>query len=156
MTMLKPQYLTAPLLMLLGACQVQAQQGPPGLTKPIVLGSFDPAKPPCSVPAGFARVLAFAQDNERKFMQGVAHGLQLAAKDRGLEYRLAQAGNDPKLMIEQIKGFQDARVGALVASPVDPASLAPALQRFIWSGAYVGTVVPPPSVRRRRNISGLD
>jgi ribose transport system substrate-binding protein len=48
-------------------------------------------------------------------------------------------------MIEQIKGFLDDKVGAVVASPVDPVSLAPALQQVIWSGAYVGTVVPPPA-----------
>ena len=31
---------------------------------------------------------------ERKFMQGVARGLELAAKDRGLAYEIAQANND--------------------------------------------------------------
>jgi ribose transport system substrate-binding protein len=125
--------------------ELEAQQGPPGLTKPVVLPPFDAAKPGCGVPAGLTKVLAFAQDNERKFMQGVARGLQLSAKDRGLEYRLAQAANQPELMVEQIKAFVNAKVGALVASPVDPVSLAPALQQVIWSGAYVGTVVPPPA-----------
>ncbi len=133
------------LALLQGAQSLNAQQGPSGLTKPVALPLFDPAKPGCAAPAGLGKVLAFAQDNERKFMQGVARGLQLVAKDRGLEYRLAQAGNDPAKMIEQIKGFHDAKVGALVASPVDPVSLAPALQQMIWSGAYVGTVVPPPA-----------
>jgi ribose transport system substrate-binding protein len=133
------------LALLQGAQSLNAQQGPSGLTKPVVLPSFDPARPRCAAPADLGKVLAFAQDNERKFMQGVARGLQLAAKDRGLEYRLAQAGNDPAKMIEQIRGFLDAKVGALVASPVDPVSLAPALQQMIWSGAYVGTVVPPPA-----------
>ena len=125
--------------------ELEAQQGPPGLTKPVVLPLFDATKPGCGVPADLTKVLAFAQDNERKFMQGVARGLQLSAKDRGLEYRLAQAANQPELMVEQIKAFVNAKVGALVASPVDPVSLAPALQQVIWSGAYVGTVVPPPA-----------
>jgi ribose transport system substrate-binding protein len=124
---------------------LNAQSGPSGLTKPVVLPPFDPAKPQCAAPAGVGKVLAFAQDNERKFMQGVARGLQLAAKDRGLEYKRAQAANDAARMIEQIKGFVDAKVGALVAAPVDAVSLAPALQQVIWSGAYVGTVVPPPA-----------
>jgi ribose transport system substrate-binding protein len=78
-------------------------------------------------------------------MQGVARGLELAAKDRGLVYRLAQAGNDPGKMIEQIDALREAKVGALVAAPVDAPSLAPVLQKVIWSGAYVGTVVPPPA-----------
>ncbi|WP_434874909.1 sugar ABC transporter substrate-binding protein [Bradyrhizobium oligotrophicum] len=124
---------------------VVAQQGPPGLTKPVVLPAFDPTRPSCSAPADLGKVLAFAQDNERKFMQGVAQGLALAAKDRGLAYRLAQADNDPLRMVEQIKELRDAKIGALVAAPVDPVSLAPALQQVIWSGAYVGTVVPPPA-----------
>jgi ribose transport system substrate-binding protein len=48
-------------------------------------------------------------------------------------------------MIQQVQGFRAAKFGAVVASPVDPASLAPHLQQLIWSGAYVGTVVPPPA-----------
>lgn len=122
-----------------------AEQGPPGLTKPIVLPPFDSTKPACAVPADLGRVLAFAQDNDRAFMQGVARGLQLAARDRALDYRVAQAANDPVRMIEQIKEFRDNKVGAIVAAPVDPVSLAPALRQAIWSGAYVGTVVPPPA-----------
>ena len=45
------------------------------------------------------KALTFAQDNERKFMQGVARGLELAAKDRGLTYEIDQANNDPVVMI---------------------------------------------------------
>ena len=75
--------------------------------------------PRCVAPPDLNKVLAFAQDNERKFMQGVARGLELAAKDRGLAYRIAQAGNDAGKMIEQVEAFRDARTGALVAAPVD-------------------------------------
>jgi ribose transport system substrate-binding protein len=90
-------------------------------------------------------VVAFAQDNEREFMQGVDRGLARAAKDRGLEYRVALAKNDPGKMIEQVQSFRAAKVGAVVAAPVDPASISRSLQQIIWSGAYVGTVVPPPA-----------
>jgi ribose transport system substrate-binding protein len=34
----------------------------------------------------------------------------------------------------------------VVAAPVDSLAVAPYLQQLIWSGAYVGTVVPPPAV----------
>lgn len=139
------QYVLVVLALLQGVDAPRAQQGPSGLTRPVVLPPFDPAKPRCSLPDDVRKVLAFAQDNERKFMQGVARGLQLAAKDRGLEYRLAQAANDHARMDEQIKGFLDARIGALVVAPVDSIALAPTLQRVIWSGAYVGAVVPPPA-----------
>jgi ribose transport system substrate-binding protein len=122
-----------------------AQEGPPGLTRPVPLPPFNPDAPACAAPPGLQRVLAFAQDNRRQFMQGVAYGLAMAAKDRQLDYRVAVADNSPARMIEQVQAFGRAKVGAVVASPVDPPSLAPHLQRVIWSGAYVGAVVPPPA-----------
>jgi len=132
------------VVVLLGsACM--AADGPPGITKPVVLPPFDPALPACHTQSGLQRVLGFAQDNQRKFIAGVARGLELAAKDRGLEFRVAQADNDPLKMIAQVREFLDAKVGALVLSPVDPPSIARHLQEVIWSGAYVGTVVPPPA-----------
>lgn len=122
-----------------------AQDGPAGITQPVVFPPHNPAAPACSPPPGLQKTLAFAQDNEREFMQGVARGLAMAAKDRGLEYRNAIAQNDPALMIEQVQAFRAAGVGAVVAAPVDPASLSRSLQQVIWAGGYVGTVVPPPA-----------
>jgi ribose transport system substrate-binding protein len=116
-----------------------------GITRPVVLPPYDAGRPSCRAPDGVERVLAFAQDNDRKFMQGVAAGLTLAAKDRGLAYRHSLAGNDPNLMIEQVRGFLAAKVGALVVSPVNPASIGPTLRTVISSGVYVGAVVPPPA-----------
>ena len=48
-------------------------------------------------------------------------------------------------MVEQVQLFLASKVGAVVAAPVDPASLSRSLQEIIWSGGYVGTVVPPPA-----------
>ena len=135
----------AALLLTIGLERAAAEDGPSGITHPIILPPFDRQAPACSAPQGVSKVLAFAQDNERKFMQGVAQGLELAAKDRGLDYRVAHANNDPSLMIEQVQGFLNAKVGALVAAPIDAPSLAHSLQQVIWSGAYVGAVVPPPA-----------
>jgi ribose transport system substrate-binding protein len=123
----------------------RAQEGPPGLTVPVVLPPFNADAPACLAPPGLRKTLAFAQDNERQFMQGVARGLAAAAKDRGLEYQVGLANNDPNKMIEQVQGFLGAKVGAVVAAPVDPPSLSHSLQQVIWAGAYVGTVVPPPA-----------
>jgi ribose transport system substrate-binding protein len=123
-----------------------AEDGPEGITRPVVLPPFDPNAPGCSKPKSVNKVLAFAQDNQRKFMQGVARGLELAAKDRGLQYQLAQADNDAKKMNTQIQGFLDSKVGALVVAPVDTSSVNRVLKAAIWSGAYVGTVVPPPAI----------
>jgi ribose transport system substrate-binding protein len=132
-------------LLVMACRQAMAVDGPPGMTRPVVLPPFDPAAPACHAPPGLQRVLAFVQDNQRKFMQGIALGLALAAKDRGMEFRLAQADNDAIRMIEQVQGFANARIGAMVVAPVDPPSIAPHLQEVIWSGAYVGTIVPPPA-----------
>ncbi len=122
-----------------------AADGPPGITEPTVFAPFDPNSPACTVPPGFDKTLAFAQDNEREFMQGVGRGLAMAAKDRGLEYRVAVANNDAAKMIEQVQLFRAAKVGGLVAAPVHPASLSHSLQEIIWAGGYVGTIVPPPA-----------
>ena len=74
-----------------------------------------------------------------------AAGSAAAAKDRGLDYRVALADNDAARMIEQVQAFLAAKVGAVVAAPVDPPSLSRSLQQVIWAGGYVGTVVPPPA-----------
>jgi ribose transport system substrate-binding protein len=123
-----------------------AQEGPPGITVPRVLPAFNPNTAACSAPPDLQKVLAFAQDNEREFMQGVGRGLAMAAKNRGLEYRVALAANDGNKMIEDVQRLLAEKVGAVVAAPVDPLSLSRSLQQVIWSGGYVGTVVPPPAI----------
>lgn len=122
-----------------------AQQGPPGLTVPRILPPFDANAAACAPPTGLARTLAFAQDNEREFMNGVARGLAAAARDRRLEFRLAQAANDNARQIEQVQQFRASRAGALLSSPVNAVALAPHLRQVIWSGAWVGSVVAPPA-----------
>ncbi len=148
--MSRPRTIPLPRILsicLLAACPVasRAQDGPQGITVPAVFPAFDANAAACTPPPGLQKTLGFAQDNERQFMQGVARGLGLAAGHRGLEYRVALAANDPARMIEQVQGFRAASVGAVVAAPVDPPSLSRSLQQLIWSGAYVGTVVPPPA-----------
>lgn len=122
-----------------------AQDGPPGLILPKVLAPFDAEAPACTPPPGLLRVLGFAQDNEREFMQGVARGLSLAAKDRSVEFRIALARNNAERQIEQVQAFRAQRVGAVVTAPVDAPSLGRSLQQLMWTGAYVGAVVPPPA-----------
>lgn len=122
-----------------------AQNGPQGIIAPTVFPPFDPSAPACSKPSGLKKVLAFAQDNQREFMQGVDRGLAMAAKDRGLEYRSAIADNDAAKQIEQLRVFLNSKVAGVVAAPVDAASLSRGLQEIIWAGSYVGTIVPPPA-----------
>jgi ribose transport system substrate-binding protein len=128
-----------------GVVPSHAQGRPQGITVPVVLPPFEPSAPSCGKPAGLQKVLTFAQDNRREFMQGVAHGLAMAAKDRGLEYRLALADNDIARQAEQLRAAVAAKGGGVVASPVNSVSMSRSLQEVVWSGAYVGTVVAPPA-----------
>src|SRR5690349_8231680 len=75
-----------------------ATDGPAGITEPKVFAQFDSHAPSCQAPPGLEHALAFAQDNEREFMQGVNRGLALAAKDRNLKFSTALAANDPAKM----------------------------------------------------------
>jgi ribose transport system substrate-binding protein len=136
----------AALAACLHAHAIHAQDGPPGITVPVVLPPFQQNAPTCTPPPGLLKELAFAQDNEREFMQGVNRGLSLGARDRGLHFRVALANNDPEKMIQQVDAMRAGKSGAVVAAPVNAASLAPHLKQLIWSGAYVGTVVPPPAI----------
>ena len=121
------------------------QEGAPGVTTRVVLPAFNQASPICTVPPGLQASLGFAKDNDRQFIAGVGAGLARAAADRGLDYEEAIANNDPALQAQQVAAFRDRRFGGIVAAPVDPGALAPELQKQLWAGGYVGTVVPPPA-----------
>ncbi len=131
--------------MMMGLSPTNAEEGPAGLTQRTVFPAFDPNAPACNPPPGLAKVLAFVQENEREFLQGVDHGLAAAAKDRGLEYRRALADNDAPKAAKEIQSFLKSKVGALVATSSDPAIVHHSLQEVIWSGGFVGTIVPPPA-----------
>lgn len=117
-----------------------------GLTEQTKLERYNPSAPKCNIPAGMERVLGFAQDNEREFMQGVDYGLSLAATDRKIEYRRALANNDAAKIVESLQLFLASNVGAVVAAPVDPAGQSHSHQEIIRAGGYVGTIVAPPAV----------
>ncbi|MEQ1770319.1 MAG: sugar ABC transporter substrate-binding protein [Devosia sp.] len=123
----------------------RAQDGPQGITAPIVLPAFDPQAPACSKPIGLDNVLAYVQENEREFLQGVSDGLEAAAKDRGLAYQRTVVENDVLKAVQEVEALRAAHVGAIIATSSDPVTLAPVLQRTIWAGAFVGTIVPPPA-----------
>jgi ribose transport system substrate-binding protein len=130
----------------LAASGAAAQGRPQGITTPQVLAPYDADAPACRKPPRLKKILTFAQDNQRQFMEGVSHGLKMAARDRGLAYQVALADNDAAKQVAQVRQMRNSRIGAVVASPVDPPSLKASLQALIWSGAYVGTVVPPPAI----------
>lgn len=121
------------------------QEVPQGITIPKQFSAFDPAAPGCTPPPDRQRVLVFAQDNRRQFMEGVSYGLSMAARKRSMRYDVAIADNDPAKMIGQVQEASTAKAGAIVVAPVDPASLSPVLQQAMNDGSYVGTIVAPPA-----------
>lgn len=136
--------IVAGLCLVLAGAPVWAQESQ-GITEPIVLPPFDAGAPMCSAPPGLRRSLAFAKDNDRDFIVGVGAGLEAAAEDRGLTYTETSAANDALAQSAAVDGFVRDKFGAVVTAPVDAFDLGPHLQQVIWSGGYVGAVVPPPA-----------
>jgi ribose transport system substrate-binding protein len=122
-----------------------AADGPPGITSPQAFAPFNPDAPTCGVPAGLTNTLAYVQENDREFLEGVNQGLSMAAKDRGLDYRRVLADSDAAKAKQEIQSLLDANVGALVATSSDPSVVRDSLLKAIWSGRFVGTIVPPPA-----------
>jgi ribose transport system substrate-binding protein len=136
------------LLTLTLAAAVQplcAQEGQAGITRRQVLLAFDPDRPACGKPVGLTRELAFVQENEREFLQGVNRGLEMAAKDRSLKYLRSVADDNTAKAKADIDAYRAAKIGALVATSSDPSAVSDGLQKTIWTGAFVGTIVPPPA-----------
>ena len=132
-------------IMFTSIASAQAQEGSPGITQRTVFPVFDENAPACKPPPDLTKSLAYVQENEREFLEGVNHGLSLAAKSRGLEYSRTVVENDSVKAIAVIKAFRAAKVGALIGTSSDPAAISHSLQEIIWSGAFVGTIVPPPA-----------
>lgn len=125
--------------------EVSAANEPPGITRPTVFAPFDEHAPACNRPVGLKKELAFVQENDREFLEGVNLGLSMAARNRGLEYRRAVVNSNVAKAVEQIEALHAADVGAVVATSSDPAAVRDSLLRTIWSGSFVGTIVPPPA-----------
>ena len=103
-------------LIITGAVPASAQEGPQGITHRTIFPVFDEHAPVCNPPPGLTKLLAYVQENEREFLQGVGNGLSLAAKNRGLEYRSAVVENDAAKAAQQIDLFRAAKVGALIGT----------------------------------------
>ena len=127
------------------ASHAQTQEGPPGITQRTTFPPFNMNVPDCMRPPHLDKVLAYVQENQREFLEGVHHGLSRAATNRGLEYRRTIVENDAARAAAQIKVLRAQKVGALVATSSNPTTISQSLKEVIWSGAFVGTIVPPPA-----------
>ena len=121
------------------------ENGSQGITHPAVFPAFSFDAPACTPPVGLTKTLAYVQENEREFLEGVNQGLAMAAMNRNLNYLRVVVENDVAQAVSEIQKFQSQKVGALVATSPDPRLVSSSLQQVIWSGAFVGTIVPPPA-----------
>jgi ribose transport system substrate-binding protein len=131
-------------LAVLGGPLLPAAKAGSGITQRTVFPAFDPTAPACNRPPGLSRLLGFVQENDRDFLNGVDHGLAMAAKNRGLEYRRLLADNDAGKAIDEVNQLLAAKAGGLVATTPDPAFTV-TLHQAIGSGAFVSTIMPPPA-----------
>lgn len=133
------------VLILSNQFAVAAGDGPQGISEPIVLPTYNPNATPCNKPLGLTKNLTYVQENEREFLEGVNLGLGAAARDRGLGYHRVIVENDVPAAVKQIQEFRSDKGGVLIATSSNPAAVSSSLQEVIWSGAFVGTIVPPPA-----------
>ncbi len=141
----KSHTLLAAIAMLAGPLLPSANADSPGITERTLFPAFNPHAPGCGRPPGLSKLLGYVQENDRDFLNGVDHGLAMAAKNRGFQYRRVLAESDAAKAIADVRELLSSKAGGLIATSPDPAALAPVLQQAIWSGAFVGTVVPPPA-----------
>ena len=137
--------LVVAMAILAGPILPAANAGSPGITQRTVFPAFDPAAPACGRPPGLTKLPGFVQENDRDFLNGVDHGLAMAAKNRGLEYRRLLADNDVGKAIDEVSQLLAAKAGGLVATTPDPSAFTVTLQQAIGSGAFVSTIMPPPA-----------
>ena len=129
------------VISLCGAVEsASALDGPPGITQYSVLPPFNPAAAACGPPPGLEHQLAFVQENDREFLQGVNYGLEAAAKDRGLTYVEDLSNDDAVLAATQLNALTATKTGAIVVTSADPDAVHPGIQQFIWSGGFAGTM----------------
>lgn len=137
--------LTVVSVLALFASAAMAADGPPGITTPFVLPAYNPDAPACQVPPGLTRTLGYVQENDRDFLEGANQGLAAAAHDRGLAYQRVLADSDAQKAASEIQAFRAAKTGAIIATSSNPELVSHDIQQAIWSGEFVGTIVPPPA-----------
>jgi len=111
---------------------------------PKTLQPFKPGNPPGEVP-NLPKRIAWANTSDAEFFLAITNAIDLAAKDRGLEFITAIANDDSVKNIEQINTFLQRGIAALCIQPLDANAQAPLMQQAIDQGIAVMSLVTPPS-----------
>lgn len=103
-------------------------------------------------PAGTApdlpKRIAWANTSDADFFMQITRSIELAAKDRGIEFTTAIADDDSAKNIEQMETFLQRGVGAMAIQPLDAAAQAPVMQKAIDQGVAILSLVTPPSTNQ--------
>jgi ribose transport system substrate-binding protein len=115
-----------------------------GIAAPKDLAPFQFGQPAGEKP-DLPKRIAWANTSDAAFFLQITDSIELAAKERGLDFVTAIANDDSAKNVEQIETFLQRGVGALCIQPLDANAQAPLMKRAIESGAAVLSLVTPPS-----------
>jgi ribose transport system substrate-binding protein len=119
------------------------------------LEAFDPNMAGGSAPDLPARA-AWANVSDAEFFLRVTNNMQLACRDRGLEFVTAIAAGDVARNVEQIEGFLQRGVCGLASTVIDPAAQEAPMRAAIEQGVCtIGNVLPPSHVQVAASQYGL-
>jgi len=108
------------------------------------LARFDSSRP-AGPRTGLPRRVAWANTSDTEIFVALGAGIEAAARDRGMAYLTAVAGNDPAKNVEQIETFVARGVGAMAVQPLDQTAQRPVLQRAVEQGVCVQGIITHPS-----------
>ncbi|HET6449413.1 MAG TPA: sugar ABC transporter substrate-binding protein [Conexibacter sp.] len=122
-----------------------------GITRPVDLAAYQPSDKAGTKP-DLPKRLALAMDNDREFAQSIKHGLEVATKERGIEFVSANANGDSAKNVQQLQQFLAQGVGALWVNPIDPAAQGPVMKQALDRGiAVLGVLMPPSTLQMNAN-----
>ncbi|MCU1396757.1 MAG: ribose transporter [Ilumatobacteraceae bacterium] len=126
----------------LGACAGSGSR--PTVLDPNALKSFD-SKLSKGTSTGLPSRIAWASTADSEFFLALGHGMQQAAKERGVDYVTATSGNDPAKHVDQMNAFLEQGVGSLAMQPLNPDADSLVLQRAIDKGVCTQGIITAPS-----------
>ncbi|MDH4984214.1 sugar ABC transporter substrate-binding protein [Aminobacter anthyllidis] len=90
------------------------------------------------------------------FWKAGLYGVETASKERGYTIIKGDAKDKAELQIEQIRGFIDMKVAAIIIGAADAAAVGPAVEEAIDKGIPVIALSVPPKSDRLTSFVGAD
>lgn len=90
------------------------------------------------------------------FWKAGLYGVETASKERGYTIIKGDAKDKAELQIEQIRGFIDKKVAAIIIGAADAAAVGPAVEEAIDKGIPVIALSVPPKSDRLTSFVGAD